>query len=599
MVQTVSDANAPATVYWRGDNSNAWGQLTKETLGNGVVSNRTFDAVTSWLSSIESGIGSDTTSVQGHSYLYDLVGNVTQRQNDKLMLTETFHYGSPTDNLYRLEHSTVSNDSTSLTNLSLTYDLSGSILTKNEVDMPDRLVAQSICWTSYNYPSRIVVGNESTSFSYGPSRQRWRMSYASNVDPNAVDCNTPLNATETTLYIGGMLEKVTSGASIRYRHSIAGGNGGVVALYTRTGSDEELRYVFEDNLGSAETFVEDGVGTVTNASFTAYGLRRNAQTWAGEPLNRAALDNITRQGYTYQTALGSMGLNHMNGRVQDAAHGRFLSADPYVTYPYYTQSYNRYAYVTNNPLTFIDPSGFNLVPPECLDTLRGCAELLSWWTDVGGHNSCITPAGGMLTAGACGYLSSSFGSGGVMAQSEAARRARPNQNPDGNNDTARGAVEFAAGVFVPGWVASGEAAAAFSEGRYGSYAGWTVLGAGEMLLAVVTAGESAAVIGTARVAKAAATSSQLLYRYRNGAESVTRLTKGATDALKKIGVHGVSVTTNPITGRACGVACREAVEKVFPVVKTGGDPNHFTVVLPNPVTREVADQFNALFQGVP
>jgi hypothetical protein len=47
------------------------------------------------------------------------------------------------------------------------------------------------------------------------------------------------------------------------------------------------------------------------------------------------------------------------------------------------------------------------------------------------------------------------------------------------------------------------------------------------------------------------------------------------------------------------VACREAVEKVFPVVKTGADPNHFTVVLPNPVTREVAEQFNTLFQGVP
>jgi hypothetical protein len=67
----------------------------------------------------------------------------------------------------------------------------------------------------------------------------------------------------------------------------------------------------------------------------------------------------------------------------------------------------------------------------------------------------------------------------------------------------------------------------------------------------------------------------------------------------KIGVHNVSVTTNPITGRACGAACREDVEKVFPVVKTGADPNHFTVVLPNPVTGEVAEKFNALFQSVP
>ncbi len=56
---------------------------------------------------------------------------------------------------------------------------------------------------------------------------------------------------------------------------------------------------------------------------------------------------------------------------------------------------------------------------------------------------------------------------------------------------------------------------------------------------------------------------------------------------------------NPITGRACGVACCEAGEKVFLVVKTGSDPNHVNVVLPNPVTREVADQFNAWFLAVP
>ncbi len=59
--------------------------------------------------------------------------------------------------------------------------------------------------------------------------------------------------------------------------------------------------------------------------------------------------------------LGAMGLIHMNGRVQDAITGRFLSADPNIPNPGYTQSYNRYAYVNNNPLSFIDPSGFRNV----------------------------------------------------------------------------------------------------------------------------------------------------------------------------------------------------------------------------------------------
>ncbi len=48
----------------------------------------------------------------------------------------------------------------------------------------------------------------------------------------------------------------------------------------------------------------------------------------------------------------------MNGRVYDPELGRFMSADPFVQAPYNSQSYNRYSYVFNNPLSYTDPSGF-------------------------------------------------------------------------------------------------------------------------------------------------------------------------------------------------------------------------------------------------
>ena len=47
----------------------------------------------------------------------------------------------------------------------------------------------------------------------------------------------------------------------------------------------------------------------------------------------------------------------MNARVQDSATGVFLSADSLISQPGYTQSYNRYGYVNNNPLSYNDPSG--------------------------------------------------------------------------------------------------------------------------------------------------------------------------------------------------------------------------------------------------
>ena len=63
-------------------------------------------------------------------------------------------------------------------------------------------------------------------------------------------------------------------------------------------------------------------------------------------------------GFTDHEQLDAVGLIHMNGRVYDPELGRFLSADPFVQAPLSSQSYNRYSYVFNNPLSFTDPSGF-------------------------------------------------------------------------------------------------------------------------------------------------------------------------------------------------------------------------------------------------
>jgi len=47
-----------------------------------------------------------------------------------------------------------------------------------------------------------------------------------------------------------------------------------------------------------------------------------------------------------------------HGCIYDPRLGRFLSPDPYVQDPTYSQSLNRYSYVWNNPLRYTDPTGY-------------------------------------------------------------------------------------------------------------------------------------------------------------------------------------------------------------------------------------------------
>jgi hypothetical protein len=43
-------------MFWQANAANPPGQITQETLGNGVVTNRVYDPITSWVSSIQSGM---------------------------------------------------------------------------------------------------------------------------------------------------------------------------------------------------------------------------------------------------------------------------------------------------------------------------------------------------------------------------------------------------------------------------------------------------------------------------------------------------------------------------------------------------------------
>jgi hypothetical protein len=85
---------------------------------------------------------------------------------------------------------------------------------------------------------------------------------------------------------------------------------------------------------------------------------------------------------------------------------------------------------------------------------------------------------------------------------------------------------------------------------------------------------------------------EILYRRPAGRESVTRLARKAAEAEEEMGLHGVSAFCVPLSDSSR--ALRSEVEMFFSVMDTRG-PNHRTILLPRPVTKEVADTFNRVF----
>ena len=95
---------------------------------------------------------------------------------------------------------------------------------------------------------------------------------------------------------------------------------------------------------------------VDDLSYDSWGRNRNPIDWT---YSNFTLSSVTDRGYTSHEQLTNFGLINMNGRVYDPMTLGFLSPDPFVQNPTNSQNYNRFSYVLNNPLKYVDPSGYN------------------------------------------------------------------------------------------------------------------------------------------------------------------------------------------------------------------------------------------------
>ena len=164
-----------------------------------------------------------------------------------------------------------------------------------------------------------------------------------------------VNGTTTTYFIGNYYEVTNPGANETItKYYYAGGQR--IAMRT----DGDFRFLLGDHLGSTSLVVRGGGYYPLETRYTAWGEVRYT--------NGSMQTKYQFTGQYSQEA--EFGLLFYQARWYDSSLGRFAQADTIV--PDGVQGYDRYAYVSNNPLRYTDPTG-HMETEGCGDGKDACA----------------------------------------------------------------------------------------------------------------------------------------------------------------------------------------------------------------------------------
>ncbi len=215
-------------------------------------------------------------------------------------------------------------------NRSYQYDDNGNVINDGE---------KTSTFNAHNKVRDITLGSEQTRFQYDPDRSR------------RLRVDTRTEQSTETLYIGNYERVRQTGTTNRVEHKYHIG-GIALVIQTEGANTDNTHALISDYQGSLIAITDTGGDIQQRFRYNPYGK----QVDVSQGVTSSA--QLTTTGYTSHEHIEAMDLIHMGGRLYDPSIGRMVQADPIVQAPTQILSYNRYAYVWNNPFNRIDPTGY-------------------------------------------------------------------------------------------------------------------------------------------------------------------------------------------------------------------------------------------------
>src|SRR5262249_52465180 len=139
-------------------------------------------------------------------------------------------------------------------------------------------------WTSYDLPKVLRNASQTSTLSYGVDRARYKQVLSG-------------ATSETIYYVGSLFEKHVTSSGTKYRHYVPFRGENPIMVDRLPDTSTTVYFLHRDQQGGVAEVTSESGALLDSLAYDAWGLRRNAATWAPLP-DPFGGTHLSERGYT-------------------------------------------------------------------------------------------------------------------------------------------------------------------------------------------------------------------------------------------------------------------------------------------------------------